>query len=283
MYEVEFKQEAKEDTTIHKAREYYAKGWAKKTPIANTCYALYVLWCLAETLLAHPQRVKYMFMEPITKIYVTIGDPLAILLLPYEWITPNLISYFHVFLGVCSFFLIITSNWNYRRLGVVLYAIRSILDSTDGALARARAAQGHWNLPSQDQIIDIDFICDTTSAVLYGAAIVIYFLRNEKQVIAQYDFYMALRVFIVCTTTIFLKGFIMDSVMEYYELSGIQPSLLVAFLWKISSYDSWDNLKLFALLSITEHKFYMISSSWLVVPWIGIPTILSALELYQII
>jgi len=285
MYEVNFAKNTinEENLKNHDSpRQYYTKGWAKKTPIANTCYALYVLWALAETLLARPQRVKYLFMEPITRIYVAIGDPLAILLVPYEWITPNMISYFHVCLGICTFFLIITPNWNYRRFGVLLYTIRSILDSTDGALARARAAQGHWNLPSEEQIIDIDFVCDTTSAILYGAAIVVYFLRNEKDLIAQYDFYLASRVFVVCVTTIFLKGFIMDSVMEYYEESGIEPSLLVAFLWKISSYDSWDNLKLFALLSVTEFKFYMISSGWFVVPWVGIPTLLSVLELYQI-
>jgi len=260
--------------------QYYRNG-GRRTPLVLMCYVAYVLWALVDTLTSSPTRIKYLFMDPITKVWVQIGDPLALLLMPLEWLTPNMISYFHLFLGTISFFLIMSGNWNYRRLGVLIYAIRSILDSTDGALARARAAQESLTLV-QDSVVDLDFVCDTASAILYGAAIVLFFLRNEDDIIATHHPDQAVRIFGSCLTGVFLKGFIMDMLMEWYEGANVEPSLLVAFLWKISSYDSWDNLKLFALLSITEYDFYTFSG-YFSIPWVGIPTLLSLLEIYQLV
>jgi hypothetical protein len=261
--------------------QYYRGGLNQWSSYAVAGYVLYLFWCVLDTLFSHPVKVKYLFQEPITKLWVDIGYPIAMFLVPYTWITPNMISYFHVCLGFVSFLLVSSKNWNHRRLGVVIYAIRSILDSTDGALARARALQGLWTIHS-DAVIDVDFVCDTASTIMYGAGIVVYFWRYETEVFErEMSNSYAFKIFASCVFSVFLKGFIMDSLIETYEESGIEPSLLVAFLWKISSYDSWDNLKLFALLSVTEYHFF-IFWGFFGIPWVAVPTVLSLLEIYAI-
>lgn len=55
-----------------------------------------------------------------------------------SWITPNMISFFHVFVAILSGKLIASDSLGYRRIGVVLFQIRTFLDDLDGHVARAR-------------------------------------------------------------------------------------------------------------------------------------------------
>jgi hypothetical protein len=252
------KEHSPSSLSANKANVYRNGG--NRSVIVLMIYVAYVLWAFADKLVSSPEIIKYWMMDPITKVWVTIGDPLALMLVDVMWITPNMISIFHLCLGGVSFFLVVSSNWNYRRAGALLYAIRSILDSTDGALARARAAQHHYTL-SHESVVDFDFVCDTASAVMYGVAIVLYFIRHEQDLIAEMHSDYAVRVFGACLIGVFLKGFIMDMLMESYTAANVQPSTLAAFLWSISSYDSWDNLKLLSLMLITGMCVYSLSRS----------------------
>lgn len=55
-----------------------------------------------------------------------------------SWITPNSISFFHVFIAILSGKCISTDSLSYRRLGVLLFELRTFLDDMDGHVARAR-------------------------------------------------------------------------------------------------------------------------------------------------
>lgn len=54
------------------------------------------------------------------------------------WITPNMISFFHVFVAILSAKCISSDSLAYRRIGVLLFEVRTFLDDMDGHVARAR-------------------------------------------------------------------------------------------------------------------------------------------------
>lgn len=53
-----------------------------------------------------------------------------------SWLTPNMISFFHVFVAILAAKLIASDSLCYRRVGVVLFQIRTFLDDLDGHVAR---------------------------------------------------------------------------------------------------------------------------------------------------
>src|SRR5690606_31922303 len=97
----------------------YCKGTKKSSEMvtkhmrlifAGLCLAGYICWALSDSLVQTNPKIKYMFMEPISKVYVEIGRPLAKLLLP-TIITPDSISFFHLFLAFISALLVSSTNW----------------------------------------------------------------------------------------------------------------------------------------------------------------------------
>lgn len=95
-----------------------------------------------------------------------------------EWITPNSISFFHVFVAIVSAKCISTDSLAYRRIGVVLFEMRTFLDDMDGHVARARK-----NIKGERSEIGtsgyyIDGLCDAMGcvALLIG---VFVFLKNN--------------------------------------------------------------------------------------------------------
>ncbi|EDW61144.1 ceramide phosphoethanolamine synthase-like [Drosophila virilis] len=54
------------------------------------------------------------------------------------FITPNMISFFHVVVACVSGKLVASDSLGYRRLGVLLFQIRTFLDDLDGHVARVR-------------------------------------------------------------------------------------------------------------------------------------------------
>lgn len=95
-----------------------------------------------------------------------------------EWITPNSISFFHVFIAVLSAKCISTDSLAYRRIGVALFEFRTFLDDMDGHVARARK-----NIKGERSEIGtsgyyIDGLCDALGcvALLIGVSV---FLKNN--------------------------------------------------------------------------------------------------------
>lgn len=94
------------------------------------------------------------------------------------WITPNSISFFHVFVAILSAKCISSDSLAYRRIGVVLFEIRTFLDDMDGHVARVRK-----NIKGERSEIGtsgyyIDGLCDGLGciALMIGCFV---FLKNN--------------------------------------------------------------------------------------------------------
>lgn len=98
-----------------------------------------------------------------------------------EWITPNSISFFHVFVAVVSAKCISTDSLAYRRLGVVLFEFRTFLDDMDGHVARVRK-----NIKGERSEIGtsgyyIDGLCDALGSVALLIGIFIFLKNNPPR------------------------------------------------------------------------------------------------------
>ncbi|XP_022828697.1 ceramide phosphoethanolamine synthase [Spodoptera litura] len=95
-----------------------------------------------------------------------------------KFITPNMISFFHVFVALVGAKLVTSPSLASRRIGVVLFQIRMFLDDLDGHVARERkhikgeksevGTLGYW----------VDGICDTLGVIAMMVGIMLY-LRNN--------------------------------------------------------------------------------------------------------
>lgn len=125
--------------------------------------------------------VKALMLDP-TNHY--IFAPLATLFDDFvgfsrsELITPNMISFFHVFVAILSGRLIASDSLGYRRLGVVLFQFRTFLDDLDGHVARTkRHIRGER---SEIGTIGyyVDGICDGLGCIALMIGVFV-FLRNN--------------------------------------------------------------------------------------------------------
>jgi CDP-alcohol phosphatidyltransferase len=98
-----------------------------------------------------------------------------------SWITPNMISFFHVFVAATAARLIATDNLGYRRLGVVLFQVRTFLDDLDGHVARVRK-----NIRGERSEIGtagyyIDGICDGLGCIALMIGIFVFLKNNPPR------------------------------------------------------------------------------------------------------
>lgn len=95
-----------------------------------------------------------------------------------EYITPNMISAFHVLVALGSAKCISSDSLVSRRVGVVLFLVRNLLDDLDGQVARTRK-HIHGDASEVGSVgFFVDGICDAmgTAALLIGCLI---FLKNN--------------------------------------------------------------------------------------------------------
>lgn len=95
-----------------------------------------------------------------------------------KWITPNIISSFHVFVAILSGKCVASDNIAWRRLGVVLFQVRTFLDDMDGHVARVRKHIKGERSETGTSGYYIDGICDTLGcvALIIGCFV---FLKNN--------------------------------------------------------------------------------------------------------
>lgn len=97
------------------------------------------------------------------------------------FITPNMISFFHVFVAFLGAKLLTCQNLAARRFGIVLFQIRMFLDDLDGHVARERkhikgersevGTLGYW----------VDGICDLVGVVAMMVGILVYLKQNPPR------------------------------------------------------------------------------------------------------
>ncbi|XP_014359652.2 ceramide phosphoethanolamine synthase [Papilio machaon] len=97
------------------------------------------------------------------------------------FITPNIISFFHVFVACVGAKLLTCQNLALRRLAVVLFQLRMFLDDLDGHVARERkhikgersevGTLGYW----------VDGICDLLGVIAMMIGILLYLKNNPPR------------------------------------------------------------------------------------------------------
>lgn len=97
------------------------------------------------------------------------------------WITPNMISFFHVFVAIAAGRLIASDSLSYRRMGVVIFQLRTFLDDLDGHVARQRK-----NIRGERSEIGtagfyIDGICDGLGCVALMIGIFVHLKNNPPR------------------------------------------------------------------------------------------------------
>nr|CAD7395619.1 unnamed protein product [Timema poppensis] len=95
-----------------------------------------------------------------------------------EYITPNMISAFHVFVAIVSAKCIASDSLLSRRAGVGLFGLRSMLDDLDGHVARERKNEHRASSDIGSVGFFVDGMCDGLGAIalLIGCLV---FLKNN--------------------------------------------------------------------------------------------------------
>lgn len=95
-----------------------------------------------------------------------------------EFITPNMISFFHVFVAVLAGRLIALDSLGNRRLGVVLFQVRTFLDDLDGHVARTKRHIRGERSEIGTTGYYVDGICDGLGVIALMIGVFV-FLRNN--------------------------------------------------------------------------------------------------------
>ncbi|XP_063835267.1 ceramide phosphoethanolamine synthase [Ostrinia nubilalis] len=122
----------------------------------------------------HINHYIYGPFSAIVDVSLRISDKLL-------FITPNMISFFHVLVAIIGGKLLTCQNLAARRVGIVLFQIRMFLDDLDGHVARERkhikgersevGTLGYW----------VDGVCDLIGVIAMMTGIVIYLKNNPPR------------------------------------------------------------------------------------------------------
>lgn len=93
----------------------------------------------------------------------------------FYFITPNMISFTHLFVGFLSAKFVYSESLHNRRIGVLLFEFRIFLDAFDGTVYRARAGTTVYSSNHSNLGFWIDSVCDTASGFMLCFAILFYF------------------------------------------------------------------------------------------------------------
>lgn len=95
-----------------------------------------------------------------------------------DFITPNMISFFHVFVAMLSGRLVAMDSLGYRRLGVVLFQFRTFLDDLDGHVARAKRHIRGERSEIGTQGYYVDGICDGLGVIALMIGVFLFLRSN---------------------------------------------------------------------------------------------------------
>lgn len=99
----------------------------------------------------------------------------------YTFITPDMISYSHVLVSLFGAKLLISDSLFVRRLGCMLFELRTFLDSYDGYVARIRSHKIAMVQESGGWGYYLDGLCDFAGTVFFMVALLILLKRSHLQ------------------------------------------------------------------------------------------------------
>ncbi|XP_066151183.1 ceramide phosphoethanolamine synthase [Euwallacea fornicatus] len=121
-------------------------------------------------------HTNYYLLAPL----VTIADNF-IHISEIAFVTPNSISFFHVFVAIVSAKCVSSGNLAYRRIGVTLFELRTWLDDWDGYVARVRKHIKGERSEIGTSGYYIDGICDALGCTALVIGILIFFRNNPPR------------------------------------------------------------------------------------------------------
>lgn len=124
-------------------------------------------------LLDHTNHYLFSPLATVIDKLFTISDTL--------WITPNEISIFHVFIALLSGKCAASDSLSVRRIGVLLFEIRTFLDDMDGHVARVRKHIRGERSEIGTSGYYMDGICDFIGCVALIVGILIFLKNNPPR------------------------------------------------------------------------------------------------------
>lgn len=97
------------------------------------------------------------------------------------FITANMISFFHVFVAILAGRFVALDNLAYRRIGVVLFQIRTFLDDLDGHVARQKKHIRGERSEIGTAGYYIDGLCDALGCVALMIGVLIHLKNNPPR------------------------------------------------------------------------------------------------------
>lgn len=98
-----------------------------------------------------------------------------------EFITANMISFFHVFVAIAAGRLIASDSLGYRRMGVVLFQFRTFLDDLDGHVARQKKNVRGERSEIGTSGYYIDGICDGLGCIALMIGVLVFLKNNPPR------------------------------------------------------------------------------------------------------
>uniref|UniRef100_A0A182VKI6 RNA helicase n=1 Tax=Anopheles merus TaxID=30066 RepID=A0A182VKI6_ANOME len=98
-----------------------------------------------------------------------------------DLVTPNMISFFHVFVAIAAGRMIASDSLGYRRIGVVLFQFRTFLDDLDGHVARAKKHIRGERSDIGSAGYYIDGICDGLGCIALMIGVFVFLKNNPPR------------------------------------------------------------------------------------------------------
>lgn len=126
-----------------------------------------------------PLSVKLIMQDPTTHYVLTplseYFNEITRFSDVFYFITPNMITFTHLTLSFVSAKFIVSDSLKSRRIGVLIYELRSWLDAFDGTVFRARAANKKYTSHHSELGFWIDSTSDTIGGFALSFAVLFYF------------------------------------------------------------------------------------------------------------
>ncbi|GAB1602304.1 Hypothetical predicted protein [Argonauta hians] len=129
-----------------------------------------------------PLTVKLLMTDPVDHYilspFAEYFDEISQFSHVFYFITPNMISFTHVFIAVVAGKLIASESLYNRRIGALIYQFRCFLDAFDGVVYRSHVGAGHIYKSHRSSLgYLVDSVCDISGGTALCIGMAVYVCR----------------------------------------------------------------------------------------------------------
>ena len=126
----------------------------------------------------HPLSVKLLMTDPSSHYFICpvteYFDHLTQFSKVFYFITPNMISFTHLFLGFVAARMVSSETLRTRRLAVILYEFRTCLDGFDGVVFRSHSGMQIYQSDRASFGYLVDGLCDIVAGIAFSFGCLFY-------------------------------------------------------------------------------------------------------------